>query len=124
VIIDEDVYLEHYGVRGMKWGVRRDQAASVGKAVGRASKATGRGTVRGAKAVGRGAAATGRFVKENPYLGARVILGATFVAARLVIFGLNHMPARTPLRYPDAINVTFRETANTPVSEIIGSLGR
>lgn len=26
MIIDEDGYLEHYGTKGMKWGVRRDQS--------------------------------------------------------------------------------------------------
>lgn len=28
MIIDEVVYLEHFGVRGMKWGVRKDRLAS------------------------------------------------------------------------------------------------
>jgi hypothetical protein len=30
VILDEEVYLEHYGVKGMRWGVRKD-ASGVGK---------------------------------------------------------------------------------------------
>lgn len=30
MIIDEDIYLEHHGVKGMKWGVRKDNAV-VGK---------------------------------------------------------------------------------------------
>jgi len=47
MIIDEELYLEHYGVRGMHWGIRRDPKTGVrpiAKALnegpaGRASKA-------------------------------------------------------------------------------------
>lgn len=28
MIIDEETYLEHYGVKGMKWGIRRDRSGS------------------------------------------------------------------------------------------------
>lgn len=28
MIVDEEVYLEHYGVKGMKWGVRKDKLVS------------------------------------------------------------------------------------------------
>ena len=37
-----DDVLEHFGVKGMQWGVRKQQAASAGKAVGRGAKATGK----------------------------------------------------------------------------------
>ena len=30
MIIDEDVYLEHFGVKGMKWGVSKKRAIAVG----------------------------------------------------------------------------------------------
>jgi 2'-5' RNA ligase len=34
--------LEHFGVKGMRWGVRKEDVASAAKAVGRAAEATGR----------------------------------------------------------------------------------
>jgi hypothetical protein len=33
----DDAYLEHYGVKGMRWGVRRNQAHAVGVTVGAAA---------------------------------------------------------------------------------------
>lgn len=35
-------FLEHFGTKGMKWGVRKQQAGGAAKSVGRAAKATGR----------------------------------------------------------------------------------
>lgn len=84
MIIEEEVYLEHFGVRGMKWGVRTSKPSSAAnskfmkevmrennKALAdlgypkqkvqlresrpaRTSSAVGRGTVKTAKAIGRG----------------------------------------------------------------------
>lgn len=49
-MVDEkeiDAFLEHYGIRGMKWGVSKQQA-------GRAAKAVGKGSVVVGKVAGRG----------------------------------------------------------------------
>lgn len=40
-------FMEHFGTKGMKWGVRKQQLSG-------AARATGRGVARGAKATGRG----------------------------------------------------------------------
>lgn len=42
MIIDEEVYLEHFGVKGMQWGVRRAQYKSRRASRNRSGKLTGR----------------------------------------------------------------------------------
>lgn len=66
MIVDEEVYLEHYGVPGMKWGVR-------------SAKTVGRGSKRTIKAVGRSAKKTAKFTKEHP----NIVVGAAFAATLL-----------------------------------------
>lgn len=51
---DVEEFLEHFGVKGMHWGVRN------------AAKSVGRGTKRAGLAVGRGAKRTGQFIREHP----------------------------------------------------------
>ena len=50
-------FLDHHGVKGMKWGVRREDVGGAAKAVGRAAKSTG-------GAVGKAAKATSRFAGD------------------------------------------------------------
>ncbi len=38
MLIDEDIYLEHYGVKGMQWGIRNDRRSQRSNKV--ASKST------------------------------------------------------------------------------------
>lgn len=49
-MVEDEVndFLEHFGVKGMQWGVRR-AASATGRGAARASKATGRGIKRGAQ---------------------------------------------------------------------------
>jgi 2'-5' RNA ligase len=49
--------LEHVGVKGMRWGVRKADVTSGARSVGKAAKSTG-------GAVGKAAGATSRFVKD------------------------------------------------------------
>jgi 2'-5' RNA ligase len=49
--------LEHYGVKGMRWGVRKSDVGSAARSVGRAAKSAG-------GKVGRAAAAAGRFAGD------------------------------------------------------------
>lgn len=49
--------LEHVGIKGMRWGVRKQDVTSGAKAVGRAAKSTG-------GALGKAAEATGRFAGD------------------------------------------------------------
>lgn len=79
-MIDDDAvldFLEHHGVKGMQWGVRRQQAATVGRAIGRGAAATGRAT-------GRGAMATGRFIKAHKKETAIVIGTGALIAAAVL----------------------------------------
>ena len=55
MIINEDAYLEHYGVKGMKWGVRKEQRAykmkrtAEQKMENKARRKAGKGTKAGKK---------------------------------------------------------------------------
>ena len=66
-------YLAHHGVKGMRWGVRKDRGPKTGRrrspnveggmrVAGNAARAVGRGVITGGKAVGRGVAGGGRVV--------------------------------------------------------------
>lgn len=58
MIISVNVYLEHYGIKGQRWGVRKEQAITVGKKVSVWSK-------------------------NHPKQVATIALGASFVALNL-----------------------------------------
>jgi hypothetical protein len=76
MIITEEAYLEHYGKKGMQWGVRRAQAATV-------AKATGRVAWKGTKAVGRGTKKTAVWAKDNPKAAAAIAIGGYLVVRKL-----------------------------------------
>lgn len=83
MIIEEDVYIEHYGVKGMQWGVRKQQAASAARAAGRGGAVAGKAAWRGTKAVGRGTKKTALWVKDHPTETALIGLGAAYVGLRM-----------------------------------------
>lgn len=70
LVNDVDIFLEHHGVRGMKWGVRK-------------AEAVGRGAVTTAKAVGRGAKATVNWSRAHPKTTASIAAGAVFAGLLL-----------------------------------------
>lgn len=84
MIIEEEVYfsqlrdneiedfLNHHGVKGMKWGIRNDL------------KKIGRGTWRATKAVGRGTVKVARWSKAHPKTTATIAAGAAFATALLI----------------------------------------
>lgn len=74
MIIEEAAYLEHHGVKGQKWGIRK--AEDVAKSIGRGSWAA-------AKMIGRGTKKTYRFSKDHPKFVASVAAGA--MAAGLIL---------------------------------------
>lgn len=80
-------YLEHSGVKGMKWGVRKAQAGRAARATGRGSlivgKAAGRASLVVGKATGRGIKKTAIYAKNNPQTAAKIAAGAAFVALML-----------------------------------------
>lgn len=78
MVIDEEVYLEHYGVKGMKWGVRGFKAGI--KPLTGASKAAGKLAVKGILKGTKGAA---KFSWKHPKTAAVIAVGSYF-AARFV----------------------------------------
>lgn len=89
---DEDIdeyFLEHVGVKGMKWGVRK---------AGQGARAAGRGTVRGAKA-------TGRFINDHKK-GVAIGVGGAVVGAFLL---KNH---NTNMRQAAALASRRRDDTN------------
>ena len=70
MIITEEVYLEHFGVKGMKWGVRRDRRAQTHAKVGRGEGTRGE-RLRSAVQIG-----PKDFIKGRGLQGAARIKGA------------------------------------------------
>lgn len=56
-LMTPDEFLEHFGVKGMRWGVRKEDVTGAAKSVGNAAKSAG-------GAVGKAAGATSRFVQD------------------------------------------------------------
>lgn len=85
MITDEeiDAFFEHSGVKGMKWGQRKQQASDAAKAVGRGTVVTGKVAWKGTKAVGRGTKKAVLWSKDHPKTAAAIVVGSTFVALRL-----------------------------------------
>lgn len=98
MIINENDYLAHHGIKGMKWGVRKDKTSGSGYTSSPKFKRAVRSTIAGAAIVGGGAAAkaigkkmgydfipndTGRFVNK---LGKSMLVnGGTSLARQAVI---------------------------------------
>lgn len=72
MVIDEEIYLEHFGKKGMKWGVRN--AKSVGKSIGRGTKKTY------------------KLAKKHPKATASIAAGTVFVVGLLTAKGRNKIP--------------------------------
>lgn len=117
MIIDEDAYLEHFGVRGMRWGVRRKSSLNLEQ-----QEKVNRNRKKAKES----------FAKEmkSPKTIAKVAAGAAFLglmfAARDTgnLDGYSHLMGggQGHIRF-NAIDVKFRETGSRFVSEVIGELG-
>lgn len=86
MIIDEEDYvdyIEHVGVKGMKWGVRKQQAASAARTAGRGTAVAGKAAWKGTKAVGRGTKKTAVWANQHRETAAAIALGAAYVGMRL-----------------------------------------
>jgi hypothetical protein len=55
MIIDEEVYLEHYGVKGMKWGVRQSRPNGVSRSMDRRARKDAEEFARAKMYYGKGA---------------------------------------------------------------------
>lgn len=83
MIVTEDEYLAHYGVKGMQWGVRKQQAASAARTAGRGAAVAGKAAWKGAKAVGRGTEKAAIWTKNHPKQAAAIAAGALYVGLRI-----------------------------------------
>lgn len=64
---DPDESLEHFGVKGMKWGVRKKRSSSNPGTVRRVGRAVGGATKMTAKAIGRGTKTLAKDFHEDVY---------------------------------------------------------
>ncbi len=91
--------MEHFGVRGMRWGVT---TRVVGRGTARTARTIGRGTATTARAVGRGTARTARFANRNrkATAAAAVAVGAVVAGALLSQRGQGSVASalRSPFR--------------------------
>lgn len=65
MIVDEDVYLEHFGVKGMKWGVRKDRAHGVSKHVDNHARKDAEEFARARSFYGEGAGTRRKLIKQT-----------------------------------------------------------
>jgi hypothetical protein len=65
MIIDEDADLEHFGVRGMKWGVRRDRATGVSKRTDREARKDAEESARAKMFYGKGAGTRRKLINKS-----------------------------------------------------------
>lgn len=65
MILDESVYLEHYGVKGMKWGVRKDRPSGVSRSVNRSAKKDAKEFARAKAFTGEGAGNRRKHIKTS-----------------------------------------------------------
>lgn len=64
MIVDEDVYLEHFGVKGMKWGVR-NKSSGVSRQVNRMAKKDAEEFARAKAFYGQGAGTRRKLIKQT-----------------------------------------------------------
>lgn len=72
-------FLEHHGIKGQRWGIRRENLDRIS----RVAKGTGRVAKRVALATGRGARGTFRFARNHPKITASIVAGTAFTVAVL-----------------------------------------
>jgi hypothetical protein len=65
MLIDEEVYLQHYGVLGMKWGVRKDRTSGVSRKTDREAKKDAKELARAKMYYGEGAGTRRKLIRES-----------------------------------------------------------
>ena len=65
MIIDEDAYLEHFGVKGMRWGVRRDGAPGVSSKTNRDAAKDAKEFARAKMFYGKGAGTRRKLINST-----------------------------------------------------------
>lgn len=63
--ISEEAYLEHFGVPGMKWGVRKDRTPGVSRKVDREARKDAQESARAAAYYGKGAGTRRKLSKQT-----------------------------------------------------------
>lgn len=65
MIISEEAYLEHYGVKGMQWGVRKDRAPGVSSKTDRQARKDAKEFARAKMFYGEGAGTRRKLIKAS-----------------------------------------------------------
>lgn len=65
MIIDEDEYLEHYGIKGMKWGQRKARPGGVTRRVDREARKDAEELVRSKAYYGKGAGTRRKLINQT-----------------------------------------------------------
>lgn len=65
MILDEEEYLEHYGVKGMRWGVRSNRTEGVSRSTDRMAKKDAEESARAKMFYGEGAGTRRKLIRET-----------------------------------------------------------
>ncbi len=65
MIIDEDIYLEHYGVRGMRWGVSNDRRGGVSRKTDKVARKDAQEFARAKMYYGTGAGTRRKLIRAR-----------------------------------------------------------
>jgi hypothetical protein len=114
MLIEEDRYLEHYGVMGMKWGIRNDQRSQGSNKV--ASKSTSKSKPKKRKLTSKQKAARNIKITNAAIYG----IGAAMMVGAILTSSAGQQRASTvrPPRAKSAVDL-INARRNTEVSSLI-----
>lgn len=116
-------YLCHYGVKGMKWGIRRNRFVSKSKK--RSMKNRNLGDLN--KSVARGAKKTAQFLKDNKnlLLTSAAVVGLTAIGvpyASLAINAIGNLNMSSMIQSHVTVSGTYSSSTKTPSYDSSGNV--